>query len=113
MRSELPESQRIRFNDRREHLGRVERHSDALQRDIEGAVQLHFSSVAHRTNQIVQVLTVLSAVFFPLNLMTGLWGMNFEFMPELHWKYGYYFALTLIFGLGGGLLLYFKKRRFF
>ncbi len=113
MRGELSEGQRIRFNDLREHIGRVERHADALQRDIEGAVQLHFSSVAHRTNQIVQVLTVLSAIFFPLTLLTGIWGMNFENMPELHSKYGYYYALATIVILAGGLLAYFRKRGFF
>ncbi len=113
MRQELSEGQRIRFNDLREHIGRVERHADALQRDIEVAVQLHFSSVAHRTNKIVQALTVLSAVFFPLTLLTGIWGMNFEHMPGLKWRYGYLLAIFVIVGLGAGLLIYFKKRRFF
>lgn len=111
-RTELTEGQRIRFNDLREHIGRVEKHADALQRDIEVAVQLHFSSVAHRTNKVVQALTVLSAIFFPLTLLTGIWGMNFVHMPELQWKYGYALALVLIFGTGSGLLYYFKRRGF-
>ena len=113
MRVEISENQRIRLNDLREHIQRVSMHADALQRDIEIAVQLHFSSVAHRTNKIVQSLTVLSAIFFPLTLITGIYGMNFDHMPELHWKYGYFMVLGLLVTVAGGLLLYFRRRGIF
>ena len=111
MRVELSENQRIRLNDLREHIERVSMHADSVQRDIEIAVQLHFSSVAHRTNKIVQGLTVLSAIFFPLTLITGIYGMNFEHMPELKWRYGYFMVLGLLVTVAGSLLLYFKRRR--
>lgn len=113
MRSEITENQRIRLADLREHIQRVSMHADSLQRDIEIAVQLHFSSVAHRTNRIVQSLTVLSAIFFPLTLITGIYGMNFDHMPELHWKYGYFMVLGLLVTMAGGLLMYFRRRGIF
>lgn len=113
MRSEITENQRIRLSDLREHIQRVSMHADALQRDIEIAVQLHFSSVAHRTNKIVQSLTVLSAIFFPLTLITGIYGMNFDHMPELHWRYGYFMALGLLVTVAGALLLFFRRRGIF
>lgn len=113
MRSELSENQRIRLNDLREHIQRVETHADSLQRDIEVAVQLHFAAVAHQTNKVIQVLTVLSAIFFPLTLITGIYGMNFHNMPELEWHYGYFFALGLLFSIGGTLFFYFRRRNFF
>ncbi|HKY92515.1 MAG TPA: magnesium transporter CorA family protein [Nevskiaceae bacterium] len=113
MRIEITENQRIRLADLREHIQRVMEHADAVQRDIEVAVQLHFASVAHRTNKIVQTLTVLSAIFFPLTLITGIYGMNFENMPELHWKHGYFFVLLLLLSVAGTLLFMFRKRRFF
>lgn len=113
MRTELSENQRIRLNDLREHIQRVETHADSLQRDIEVAVQLHFASVAHQTNKVMQVLTVLSAIFFPLTLITGIYGMNFQNMPELSWRYGYFFALGLLGVIGGSLFFYFRRRRFF
>jgi magnesium transporter len=113
MRLELTENQRIRLNDLREHIQRVSMHADALQRDIEIAVQLHFSAVAHRTNKIVQGLTVLSAIFFPLTLITGIYGMNFDYMPELRWRYGYFMVLGLLVTVAGGLLLFFKRRGIF
>lgn len=113
MRTEITENQRIRLNDLREHLQRVSMHADSLQRDIEIAVQLHFSSVANHTNRVVQSLTVLSAIFFPLTLITGIYGMNFEHMPELKWKYGYFMVLGLLIVVAGGLLLFFRRRRIF
>ncbi len=113
MRAELSESQRIRLADLREHIERVEGHADALQRDIEIAIQLHFASLTHGTNQVMRTLTVLSATFFPLTLLTGIWGMNFEHMPELSWRYGYAFALTCISVVGIGLMIWFKRRGMF
>ena len=110
MRGEISENQRIRLNDLREHIQRVSMHADALQRDIEIAVQLHFSSVAHRTNKIVQSLTVLSAIFFPLTLITGIYGMNFDHMPELHWKYGYLMVIGMLLLVAGSLLVFFRRR---
>lgn len=111
--AELSENQRVRLNDLREHIERVQTHGDSIQKDVEVAVQLYFASMSHRTNRVVQALTVLSAIFFPLTLITGIYGMNFEHMPELAWRYGYFGVLALLVGLGGGLLLYFKRRGFF
>jgi magnesium transporter len=106
-------SEEVRMRDLSEHVHRVLDHASGQERDIEAAVQLHFSSVTHRTNQIMQVLTVLSAIFFPLTLIVGIYGMNFENMPELHWHYGYFYALGLLAVVGGGLLIAFKRGGYF
>ena len=103
----------VRMRDLAEHVLRIVNYAAGQERDLEAAVQLHFASVAHRTNKIVQALTVLSAIFFPLTLITGIYGMNFEYMPELHWHYGYFYALGMLGTLGGSLYWYFRKRRFF
>ena len=113
MRTEITDNQRIRLNDLREHIQRVEAHADALQRDIEIAVQLHFASMSHRTNEVVRTLTVISAIFFPLTLITGIYGMNFDYMPELRWHYGYHAVLALLTIIGGVSLLIFKRRKYF
>jgi magnesium/cobalt transport protein CorA len=113
MRTEITGSQRIRLGDLREHIQRVSRHADSIQRDIEIAVQLHFASMSHRTTAVMRTLTVLSAIFFPLTLLTGIWGMNFEHMPELSWQYGYPFALTIIATVGISLMVWFKRRGLF
>lgn len=113
MRVEITENQRIRLNDLREHIQRVSMHADSVQRDVEIAIQLHFSAVAHRTNKIMGSLTVMSAIFFPLTLITGIYGMNFAHMPELGWKYGYFIVLGVLASVAGGLLLFFRRRGIF
>lgn len=112
MRVEITEKQRTRLNDLREHIQRVQAHADGVQKDIEVAVQLHFASVSHQTNRVMRSLTVMSAVFFPLTLITGIYGMNFSNMPELNWQYGYFMVLALIISVGLGLFIAFKRRNY-
>lgn len=65
----------------------------------------------HRMNKTMQVLTAFAAVFLPLTLITGIYGMNFQNMPELHWQYGYYYAIGLIITCGSILLYLFKRMK--
>ena len=69
------------------------------------------SSLSANLNETIRTLTVIATIVLPLTLITGIYGMNFEFMPELTSKYGYYYALGLIAALGGGMILYFKRKR--
>ena len=103
----------VRMRDLGEHVQRIVSYAGGQERDLEAAVQLHFAVVSHRTNRIVQGLTVLSGIFFPLTLITGIYGMNFSYMPELSWHYGYFYVLGLLAVVGGSLYWYFRKRRFF
>jgi magnesium transporter len=109
----LSTRQSARIIDLREHIRQVLTHVESQQRDIEAAVQLHYSMVAHRTNRIVKTLTLLSAIFLPLTFIVGIYGMNFDFMPELRWHYGYYLVLGGMTLLASGLLLVFKRRKYF
>lgn len=102
---------RVRMNDLIEHVDRVLDHAHMQEKDIEASVQLHFSAVAHRTNEIMRTLTVLSAIFLPLTFVVGVFGMNFEFMPELKAHYGYYATLLGMFVLAMGLLALFRWKR--
>jgi magnesium transporter len=69
------------------------------------------SSLSANLNETIRTLTVIATIVLPLTLITGIYGMNFEFMPELASKFGYYYALGLIAALGGGMVLYFKRKR--
>jgi magnesium/cobalt transport protein CorA len=104
---------RIRVRDLVEHVTRVRDHASGLERDLEAAVQLHFASISHRTNEIMRIFTVVSVVFMPPMLLTGIWGMNFKYMPELEWIYGYPLALCCVFGVCLGMLFWFKRRKLF
>ena len=62
-------------------------------------------------NEIIKFLTIFTVLFIPPTFLVGLWGMNFDFMPELAWEYGYIFALLLISALIVSLLFFFRKKK--
>jgi Mg2+ and Co2+ transporter CorA len=103
---------KIRSRDVLEHIERVVHHVGRLEQNAETAVQMHFNAQSNRTNQVMRTLTVLTAIFLPLNLITGFFGMNFENFPVLHSENG--LLLTEIFmGLVAvGLALLFWKKRY-
>lgn len=103
----------VRLRDLTEHITRMRDLAANLERDLEGAMQLNFAVLSQRQNEIMKVFTVVSVVFMPLSLLTGIWGMNFENMPELHWKYGYFIALGIIVGCGVAMLAWFRRRHYF
>ncbi len=102
---------RVRYMDLGEHIGRVYKFASEQRSEAESVIQLHFSAVAHRTNEIMRVLTVLSAIFLPLGLVAGIFGMNFEYMPELKLHNAYFFALGGMVSLAVTLLVLFKIKR--
>lgn len=112
-RFEWTETDEVRARDLEEHIRRVSNHASNLERDLESAVQLHFASVAHRTNRVIQILTVVSVIFFPMTLVTGIYGMNFDNMPELHSPYGYFAVLAALPLIAISLLLVFRRRGWF
>jgi magnesium transporter len=73
------------------------------------ALNLHMSMVSHRTNQVMKKLTVVSVVFLPLTFLVGVYGMNFEILPELHWRYGYIYFWGVV-GAAVATLLYVLRR---
>jgi magnesium transporter len=85
-----------------EHIERVVHHARRLEQSAETVVQIHFSAQSHRTNDIMRTLTALTAVFLPLNLITGFFGMNFEFLPLIHhptafwWTFGFMILLVVV-----------------
>lgn len=81
-------------------------------RDITTAmVETYLSTVSNRLNEVMKILTLMTTIFMPLTVITGIYGMNFDFMPELRWKYGYFLVLGVMIVVGGGLFIYFRRRR--
>ena len=81
-------------------------------RDVSTAmVETYLSTVSNRMNEIMKVLTLFSTIFLPLGVIAGIYGMNFDYMPELHWKYGYPFALGLMLLVALSLIGYFKWKK--
>ena len=87
---------KVRSRDVLEHIERVVHHVRRMEQSAETAVQMHFSAQSHRTNDIMRTLTALTAVFLPLNLITGFFGMNFEFLPIIHSPTGFWWTFGLM-----------------
>lgn len=89
----------VRLTDLMEHIMRVLAHARRLEDSIESAVQIHFSAVAHRTNRTMRALTIITALFMPLTLITGIFGMNFARMPWLQEPDGFWWSIGLMGGV--------------
>lgn len=103
---------KVRSRDVLEHIERVVHHVRRLEQSAETAVQMHFSAQSNRTNAIMRTLTVLTAVFLPLNLITGFFGMNFEHFEFIHSEHGLEATLLMMAAVGVGLLIFFWRKRY-
>lgn len=98
------------YRDVHDHLQRVSDLSENYRDLVAGLMDIHFNVIATRTNEVMKVLAVFSAIMLPLSVIAGVYGMNFKHMPEVEWPYGYYMALGLMFVVGGGLFIYFWRK---
>ncbi len=81
-------------------------------RDIlSGTLDIYLSSVSNRMNQIMKVLTITATIFMPLTLIAGIYGMNFEYMPELGWRWGYPIVLLVMAALGISMFVYSRRKK--
>ena len=76
-------------------------------------LNIHNSVMANKMNDIMKVLTIFAAIFIPLTFIAGIYGTNFEYLPELHYKYSYFIFWAILILVAGGLLYYFKRKRWF
>ena len=86
---------------------------DQIEARLESNINLFFSLQGHRMNQVMKILTVVATIFIPLTFIAGIYGMNFSNMPELTWKWGYYGFWFVILFVFFGMLVYFKKKKWF
>lgn len=99
------------FRDVNDHLNKINFDIDNLRETIATAIQVSLSMVAIEDNEITKRLAAWAAIFGIPTILANIWGMNFKYMPELEWKYGYVFAIFLIFGVSIWLYTRFKKHK--
>ncbi len=102
----------VRSRDLLEHIERVVHHVRRLEQSVETAVQIHFNAQSNRTNDIMRTLTVLTAIFLPLNLIAGIFGMNFDFIPLIHNDGGFWWAMGSMGLTAVALALLFWRKRY-
>ena len=102
----------VRSRDVLEHIERVVHHVHRLEQSVETAVQMHYNAQSNRTNDIMRTLTVLTAIFLPLNLIAAIFGMNFEVIPLVHNARGFWWAMGAMLCIAAALALFFWRKRY-
>lgn len=109
--SVIPPSVRIYFRDVYDHLARLANLAEST-RDLAGStIETHLALVNNRMNEIMKLLTMISTIFIPLSFIAGIYGMNFEYMPELTWRYGYAMVWVVFIVVAAGILMFFRYRK--
>jgi magnesium transporter len=93
-----------------QHITQIMEAVDSSREMTNGLVDIYLSNVSQRTNEVMKVLTLMASIFIPLTFIAGIYGMNFEFMPELHSPLGYPVALGAMVAVAAGMILFFRRR---
>jgi len=106
----ITEEMRPFYRDVYDHLVRVVDLAESYRDLISGSLEAYLSVVSNRLNEIMKVLTIFSAIMLPLTFIAGIYGMNFDNMPELHSRYGYYAVWGFMIAVAIAMLLFFRRR---
>jgi magnesium transporter len=107
----IKESTRIYLRDVYDHTIQVIDTIETFRDMLSGMLDIYLSSVSNRLNAVMKVLTIIATIFMPLTFLAGIYGMNFKFMPELEWRWGYPLIWMVMLGIGIFMLFYFKKKK--
>jgi magnesium transporter len=107
------ETTRVFLRDVYDHTVQVVDTVETFRDIISGMLDLYLSGVSYRTNEVMKVLTIMSTIFIPLTFLAGIYGMNFEYMPELEWHWAYFGLLGLMLILAMVMLVFFRIKRWF
>ena len=101
----------IYFRDIYDHLVRITDLSEGVRDVVGSTLDTYLSVSSNKMNEIMKALTIVSTIFLPLTLVTSLYGMNFDLMPELRWRYGYLMVWAIMLAIIVGMLWFFRRRR--
>jgi magnesium transporter len=107
----IKKSTLIYLRDVYDHTIQVIETTETFRDLVSGLQDLYLSSVSNRMNEIMKVLTIIATIFIPLTFIAGIYGMNFDFMPELKWKFGYFIIWGIMCILAIGMIIYFKRKK--
>lgn len=112
MESPLVEDRtRTYIKDLYDHIIQASESVDLYREMVWGLMDMYMTTISNKMNEVMKVLTIMASIFIPLTFMAGIYGMNFEHMPELHFKYGYYYLWGLMILVFFVMLFYFKRKR--
>ena len=94
-----------------DHIIQVSENIEIYREMTWGLMDMYMTTISNKMNEVMKVLTIMASIFIPLTFMAGIYGMNFEYMPELQWKYSYFVLWGLMILVFLGMILYFKRKR--
>jgi magnesium transporter len=106
----LLEPTKVFFRDVYDHVVQIVDTIETLREMVSASLDIYLSSVSYRLNAVMRVLTVITTIFMPLSFIAGIYGMNFEQMPELKWAWGYPLVLGAMGMIAAGMLIGFRRR---
>lgn len=109
----IQKSTRIYLRNVYDHTIQVMDAIDSSRDMLSGMLDIYLSSVSNRMNEVMKVLTIIATIFIPLTFIAGIYGMNFQYMPELGWRWGYFAVLFVMFVIGISMVKYFKRKKWF
>lgn len=101
------------FNDIYDHLQNIIQNLESFRDSITNLMELYSSTVSNKLNEVMKTLTIVGAIFIPLTFIVGVYGMNFQYMPELHYRWSYPLALAVMVLIAVGMYLFMKSRKWF
>lgn len=104
---------KIYYKDLYDHILQVIDTIETQREIVAEMMDIYLSSVSFKLNDIIKVLTIISTIFIPLTYISSIYGMNFHYMPELTWKWGYPLIMFIMFTIGVSMLIYFKRKKWF
>jgi magnesium transporter len=107
----VKDSTHVYLRDVYDHTIQVMDALETLRDTLSGMLDIYMSSISNRMNEVMKVLTIFASIFIPLTFITGVYGMNFAYMPELTWRWAYPAAWLVMLGVGLTMLLYFRRKR--
>jgi magnesium transporter len=107
----INENTKLYFRDAHDHASQVIEMLDSNREMVASLLDLYHSQMSNKMNNVIKILTIISVIFMPLTFIVGVYGMNFDFMPELHWKYGYPTVWAFVIIITLFMLIYFRKKK--
>ena len=101
---------KVYLRDTHDHIAQIVELIDSAREMASDVADAYLSNVSHRTNEIMKVLTLMASIFIPLTFLAGIYGMNFEYMPELSARSGYFLILSVMVTLAIAMTVYFRRR---
>jgi len=101
----------VYFSEIYNHVVQVVDTTETFREVLSNIFDIYLTAIGNRMNEVMKVLAIIATIILPMTFVSGLYGMNFRHMPELNWRFGYPFALSLMAGIAVSMILFFRRKK--